>query len=119
MEKLELNSVIKTQLEKSSRWAKLLSFFGFFIVGISIITLLITLASTPILDYLVALIINTIMLIPCLYLYNFSKKITTSFSNQDIKGLESSFENLAKFFHFIGIFILIFITLNLFQMMMY
>jgi len=116
MEKLEFNSVIKTQLEKSSRWAKLLSFFGFFIVGASIIILVTMLASNPGPLEFVALIINIIMLMPCLYLYYFSKKIMISVSNQDIKELESSFENLANFFHFIGIVIIIFITLNLFEM---
>ena len=74
MEKIEFNTVVKAQFEKSARWAKFLAFFGFFIVGLYIINRLIMLSNSPNVDYLVALIINCIMLMPCSYLYYFSKK---------------------------------------------
>ena len=76
------------------------------------------LANGPNLDYLVILIINSILLVPCIYLYYFSKKITTAISNNDIKEFESGLKNLANFFHILGILIMITVTLNLLQILM-
>ena len=118
MQKIEFNNIVKTQFEKSARWAKFLAFFGFFIIGLYIISWLIMLANSPNLDYLVILIINSILLVPCIYLYYFSKKVTTAISNNDIKEFESGIKNLANFFHFLGILIMIAVTLNLLQILM-
>ena len=118
MQKIEFNNIVKTQFEKSARWAKFLAFFGFFIIGLYIISWFIMLANSPNLDYLVILIVNSILLVPCIYLYSFSKKITIAISNNDIKEFESGLKNLANFFNFLGILIMIAVTLNLLQILM-
>ena len=118
MDKIEFTNVVKMQLEKAARWARFLAFFGFIFIGLYMVSWLIMLANSPNLDYFIALIINSIMLVPCIYLYYFSKKITTAISNNDIKEFESGIKNLANFFHFLGVLIMIAVTLNLLQILM-
>ena len=50
------------------------------------------------------LIIYISMLLPCYYLYQFSKKINSLIILNNLSNLESAF-GLSKFFHFIGIFV--------------
>ena len=118
MEKFNLNDFFKTQLSKSAKWAKFLAFFGFFIFGLSSLNILISIINSRSSILLVMLIIYISMLLPCYYLYQFSKKINSLIVLNNLSDLESAFENLSKFFHFIGIFVLVLITLSIFQIIM-
>ena len=113
MNNIELNQITKTYMERAARWAKFLAFFGFFIIGLSVINFIILLVNNPSVLLLVFLIIYIIMLIPCLYLYYFSQKISMAILENNTKKIELAFKNLARFFHFISMLVLIIITLNI------
>jgi len=113
MEKFEINQITKTHLERAARWSRFLAFFGFFIVGLSALNFIILLANQPSIVLLIYLIIYIIMLIPCLYLYSFSQKTSTAILEKNTQKIQSAFKNLARFFHFISMLVLIIIALNI------
>ena len=115
MKKFELNELLKNQLIKSAKWGKFLSFFGFFISGLSLLNILMAVARNPSSPLFILLIFYITMLFPCFYLYQFSKNINDNIDLNNLNELEFAFENLAKFFHFIAIFVIIIITLFIFQ----
>ena len=109
MEKLEINDFMSSQLEKMSRWAQFLSYFGFVCITFLVIGSLGYLADEFFLS-LVALLLNIFLFFICFYLYDFSKKTKQALLLSESRFLEIGLESLAKFFHFLGIYALIIIA---------
>ena len=118
MDNFEINKITKTYMERAARWGRFLAFFGFFIVGLSALNFIILLVNQPSVVLFIYLIIYIIMLIPCLYLYSFSQKTSMAILEKNTQKLQSAFKNLARFFHFISMFVLIIIALNILTVFM-
>ena len=123
--RLRINFEIQDHLYQAAKWAKLLSFIGFFIIllivafALSINAIFLWVGSIiPDMPELPTqgitvfyLVIAGIYLIPTISLYRFSSNIRRSFTDQDQLKFAAGFSSLTSFFKFWGIFTLIIILL--------
>jgi len=113
-------------LREIAKWSKFLSIVGFVMIGLMLLVILFAGSSMATMfsatageaGKLVGMIyigvIAAIMLIyffPCLYLFRFSTKMQVALRNNDQDTLNASFENLKSCFKFMGIFMIIILSI--------
>jgi hypothetical protein len=127
---LSIDPAAKAHLSEAARWAKFLAIVGFVFIGIVVIAALF--AGAIFSTYLNAfsaqggeavargmgfgitlymLACAAVGFFPCLFLFRFSVKAKAALASGDQEGLNTSFQNLKKYFRYIGILTIIFLAL--------
>ena len=121
--KLEIGSDTLKNLNTIRIWTTFLSVLGFILIGLFIIagivtgmfltTFSTTKAALCIPESLVIILLfvaGAISLFPVVFLFRFSKNIRDAVQNNDQQKLDRGIRNLRKYFTFIGILVIIAIT---------
>ena len=120
----------KTHLSEAARWAKFLSIVGFVVCGLIVLVGIFfgsvfssinnryggnsgadvsgALASVMAVFYV---IVAVIYFFPCLFLYRFATKMKVALASNDQEVLNSSFQNLKIMFRYVGIIMIIVLSL--------
>lgn len=115
---LSIQNTSKEYLRETAKWSKFLSIVGFITIGIMLLitiffvgTLIFSSFNSTgfpeafnLIFIVVYLLIASIYLFPCLYLYKSSRAIKKALISDDSLVLEEAFKNQKSFFKFIGIF---------------
>jgi hypothetical protein len=122
--KLEIEQSTLKQLNTARKWAMFLAIIGFIFLGIMIVVGLIagtflktfssgenSLGISDSLMFIPVLIIGLIYFFPVLFLFRFSKYISRSIQNLDNLQFHKAIKNLKLYFAYIGIFIIIVLTI--------
>lgn len=123
----EFNDEIQRYLDYTSRWGKFLSILGFIGTGFILLGGIIFLIfgatisefnATPEMPGWINSVVGFIYILsgvlyffPCLYLYNFSEKISNSLDSNSQEDFNAGFKNLKSLFKFMGIMSIICIGL--------
>lgn len=119
------DQVIKSFLQETAKWAKLMAIVGFIGVGFMAITGLffgssmgMTASQIPggvaipgALFTVIYLVIAVLYFFPIYYLFNFASKMQLALKTDDQATLRSAFENLKSHYKFIGILLVVFLSL--------
>jgi hypothetical protein len=130
---LGIDPSTKAQLSETARWAKFLAILGFVMMGLAV--LLFVFAGTffatlgrgtyrsatgelnPVaqgfagaFQFIFLILMVAVYFFPCLFLYLFANRMKTALAANDQQSLNSSFQNLKKFFRFIGILTIILLS---------
>ena len=114
-------------LREIAKWSKFLAIVGFVMIGILLLAIVFagstmaTLMSGTaygdaggIVGVIYISVVGAMMLIyffPCLYLFRFATKMQVALRNNDQDTLNASFENLKSCFKFMGIFMIIVLSI--------
>lgn len=121
---LQLDHEASIYLKDAARWAKFLAILGFIGCGLMALGSL-SIGSSVATSYaavgmgsalgagvtVLYILIALLYFFPCLYTYNFAKKMQLALNNNDQVQLNQSFRNLKSCFRFLGILTLIFLCL--------
>lgn len=122
-EGLHFSHEIRNYLTETAKWGKFLSILGFIGIGLMVLgSLLISTvfsyvfaaASFPMPSFAITVIYLLVALLcffPVYYLYNFSTKMQASLKMDDQSALTSSFQNLKSHYRFIGILMIVILSL--------
>lgn len=114
-------------LVTTAKWGKFLAVLGFIVIGLLVLFGLLfgviigvmqsdilmeqNLPFSPALLSLIYIIIALIMVIPCIYLNNFSNKVAASVRANDTNTMNQALRNLKNLFLFTGIYTIVVIVL--------
>jgi len=125
---LGIDPIAKAHLAETAKWARFLAILGFVLMGLIVLltifagAFLATLsggfrandANGPAITGLAAgfqffflILMVALYFFPCLFLFHFANKMKLALAANDQETLNASFQNLKKFFRFIGIMTLI------------
>ncbi|MBK9935567.1 MAG: hypothetical protein IPP61_06600 [Cytophagaceae bacterium] len=130
-EKLEVNDSAKSYLLETAKWGKFLAIAGFILSGILVLfgvffgTIYNGMMNRALGESQAApqvqgmgffmgamyVAIAAIYLIPCFYLFKFSKKAKTAVEDSDASDLEEAFLNQKSMFKFFGIFTIVILAI--------
>ncbi len=125
-EGIGLDEKVKGFLLETAKWAKLLSIVGFVGIGLMVIgaIVVITLGSTmgfrggqPILLGLLYLGMTALYFFPIYYLYLFATKMKAGINSNTQQSITSGFENLKSHYKFLGIMMIIVLSLYGFMLL--
>jgi len=124
---LGIDPATKAHLSETARWAKFLAIVGFVLIGFMVLMVIFAGAflgtltsgfrtsetSAPAagmaasFQFFFLILFVAIYFFPCLFLFHFANKMKTALAANDQETLNTSFQNLKKFFRFIGILTII------------
>lgn len=117
-EKLALTEASLDFFKESAKWAKFLAIVGFVMLGIMVLASLImigmmaSLAGAPAAGLgLVYLLMAALYFFPTLYLYKFAVKTKNAIETYSENGFEDGAENLKSMFKFMGILMIVVLSL--------
>lgn len=124
---LQVDHESSTFLKEAARWAKFLSILGFIFCGIFVLiglfagTFIATMSSSMGAGPAVAMggafysiiyiVIALLSFFPCLYMFNFAKKMQVALASNDQTQLNQSFRNLKAYYRFAGILAIIWLSI--------
>ncbi len=120
---LNINSKINNFLLETAKWAKFLAIVGFVFIGLIVLGALISLLSGatvyrfsgisggPFIVGLTYLLMALLYYFPTRFLYNFAVKMKLAIENSQQNNLEDGFENLKSLFKFLGIFMIVILSI--------
>ena len=110
-------------LSETAKWAKFLSIVGFVMCGFIVIAALFagtiasalgpfggTMGAGGFMITVIYLGVASLYFFPCLFLFNFSRKMQFALRNNDQINLNDSFKNLKSNFKFVGILTIVIIS---------
>ncbi len=122
--KIEIEQDTLKDLDTTRKWSMFLAILGFVGIGLILIIGLFTgtfltvfksgnsgLGITEMMVLLVVLVFSVIYFFPVLYLFRFSKHTSNAVRNLDKLELHKAFNNLRKYYVYIGILIIVFLVL--------
>jgi amino acid transporter len=113
-------------LREIAKWSKFLSIVGFIMIGLMLLIIIFAgtamsalfattygtqSSGTGVFQIILVACFLLIYFFPCLYLYKFSTRMQVALRNNDQETLNSSFENLKSCFKFMGIFMIIILSI--------
>jgi uncharacterized membrane protein (DUF485 family) len=120
---LQIDHETTGYLSETTRWAKFLSIVGFVFCGFMVVAALFagtiasklnplggTMGAGGFLLTVIYLCGALLYFFPCLYLFNFSKKMQFALRNNDQINLNDSFRNLKSNFKFVGILTIVILS---------
>jgi len=120
---LTINSEIKAYLLETSKWGKFLAIVGYvgmglmlllgilFIIGVSIFSSASDIGFPMRIMGLIYILISVAYYFPLKYLYNFSTQLKKGLNSINQQTVTSGFENLKSLFKFMGIFIIVVLSI--------
>lgn len=125
LEELKLTNTAKQFLKEIANWCKFLTILGFVFIALTVfysLKVVITNFSNITnlfldLEYITIglyLILALLYIFPVFYLFNFSKKIKIAIQKKEDVFLTEAFKNLKSYYKFIGVLIIITVSLCIF-----
>jgi magnesium-transporting ATPase (P-type) len=124
--KIEMGPEILDHLNSTRKWTMFLSVLGFIFLGLLIVAGLsaslflttfktseVNLGIPESLMIFLFIIIGTIYFFPVFYLFRFSRNIRDAIQNLDKQKLQKGFRNLRIYFTYIGIMVILVLTIYL------
>ena len=120
---LEITDTVKIYLAGTSKWAKFLSIIGLTFCAIMlVVAFYAAFYISPLMNSrygfslgraisAVYIFLAVIWFFPCLFLYRFSAKLSDAIKRNDQENIESAFLNLRATFRFMGIVVIIVLSL--------
>ncbi|THU38080.1 hypothetical protein FAM09_15455 [Niastella caeni] len=113
-------------LGETAKWAKFLSIVGFVMCGLLVIAALFagsllssfsplggTMGASGLLVTIIYIGGALLYFFPCLYMFNFARKMQMAMNNNDQSTLNASFSNLKSSFKFVGILTIVILSIYL------
>jgi uncharacterized BrkB/YihY/UPF0761 family membrane protein len=122
---LHIDQQVSSYLGETAKWAKFLAILGFIMCGLAVIVALfggafiaaifnrVGTSESGVFGAFVSVIYIGIALLyffPCLYLFNFARKMQAALRNNDQQNLANSFRNLKACYRFVGILMIILLS---------
>ena len=127
---LGIDPAAKAHLAEAARWARFLAILGFVLMGLAVLMVVFAGAFFATLgvgtyrnstgdispaasgfagafQFVFLILMVALYFFPCLFLFHFANKMKNALAANDQDTLNSSFQNLKKFFRFIGILTLV------------
>lgn len=112
-------------LSETAKWAKFLSIVGFVFCGLIVVAALFTgtiasslgpfggaaMGAGGFMQIVLLLAMAALYFFPCLFLFNFSRKMQFALRNNDQINLNDSFRNLKSNFKFVGILTIVILSI--------
>jgi len=120
---LNISNQSKGYLLEAAKWANFLAIVGFVGLGLMVLLgLVVMLLGTSMPGFsaggaqigvlgIIYLVMAAIYFFPTLYLYRFAQKMKVALNSTSQDNLELGFENLKSFYKFIGIFMIVIISI--------
>jgi hypothetical protein len=120
---LQIDHETTSYLSEIAKWARFLSIVGFVMFGLFIVFALIagtmatlnplggTMGAGGFMQIVLLLAMIALYFIPCLYLFNFAKKMQLALRNNDQINLNDSLKNLKSNFKYVGILTIVMLSI--------
>jgi len=133
---LQVDAKSSAHLSESAKWAKFVAIVGFVFCGLVLIAGFFTKTfstrsfgnysertettgdASRIMAIVIALIMALIYFFPCLFLFKFSNKMLAALRSNDQEQLSGSFRNLKSYYKFVGILLIVFLSLMLLSLVL-
>jgi hypothetical protein len=119
---LQIDHETTSYLSEIAKWARFLSIVGFVMCGLFIVFALFagtmatlnplggTMGAGGFMQIILLLAMIALYFFPCLYLFNFAKKMQLALRNNDQINLNDSFRNLKSNFKYVGILTIVILS---------
>jgi len=120
---LQIDHEISSHLSETAKWAKFLSIVGFVFCGLMVVFALLagtmaslnplggTMGAGGFMQIVLLIAMVALYFFPCLFLFNFARKMQLALRNNDQINLNDSFRNLKLNFKYVGILTIVILSI--------